>query len=310
MLPRLLAVLLALALLGAPARAEPFTLLLDWFVNPDHAPLIVAKAGGHFARAGLDVEIVEPADPSQPPRLVAAGRGDVAVTYQPIYFMQVKEDLPVQRIGTLVATPLNALITLADGPVRTLADLKGKTVGYSAAGFESVALGTMLASVGLAKEDVTLVNVNFALTPALLSGRVDAIIGAYRNFELTEIELAGRKARAFYVEEHGVPPYDELIYVARLDRAGAPAMRAFLDAVEAATVALLNDPEGSWALAVKAYPRLDDALNRRAWTDTLRRFQASPAAVDPRRYARFGAFMKARGMIETVAPIERYIGAR
>ena len=70
------------ALARAQAQRDQVTLLLDWFVNPDHAPIIVAQEGGHFARAGLDVRIVAPADPNDPPRLVAAKRGDVAVYYQ------------------------------------------------------------------------------------------------------------------------------------------------------------------------------------------------------------------------------------
>ena len=135
---RLLAVLAALALLAAtPVRAaEKLTVLLDWFVNPDHAALVVAREKGFFAKEGLDVTLVEPADPSAPPRLVAAGQGDVAVTYQPNLYTQVKEGLPLVRVGTAIATPLNSLVVLGDGPVKGLADLKGKTIGYSIAGFE------------------------------------------------------------------------------------------------------------------------------------------------------------------------------
>ena len=107
------------------------------------------------------------------------------------------------RVGTLVASPLNSLVTLADGPIQSLEDLDGATVGYSVGGFEDAPLGRMLATVGPRAPDLTLVNVNFALTPALLSGRVDAVIGAFRNFELTQIRLEGREGRAFLPEEHG-----------------------------------------------------------------------------------------------------------
>src|SRR5579885_995668 len=130
---RLRPLLLALAIMigvALPAAAqEKLTVLLDWFINPDHAPLIVAKEAGFFARAGLDVSFVEPADPSAPPRLLAAGQGDIAVTYQPNLYLQVKEGLPVQRVGTLIDTPLNSLVVLADGPVKSITDLKGRTVG-------------------------------------------------------------------------------------------------------------------------------------------------------------------------------------
>ena len=299
---------LGLAIASAPARAaEKLTVLLDWFVNPDHAAIVVAQQGGYFARAGLDVTLIEPADPSAPPRLVAAGQGDIALTYQPSLYEQVKEGLPLLRIGTAIATPLNCLVVLADGPVKSIADLKGRTIGYSIAGFEQALLATMLESAGLKLADVHLVDINFALTPALAEAKVDAVIGAFRNFEVTELQLAGKSARAFYPEDHGVPAYDELIYVVQKDHAGTAANAQFLDAVEAATLFTLNHPSEAWGLFIKAYPKLDDALNRQAWTDTLPRLAASPRAVDFKRYVRFGDYMKARGLIDVVEPVGKYV---
>lgn len=291
----------------AQAQGDKLTVLLDWFVNPDHAPLIVAKEKGFFAAQGLDVDLVPPADPSAPPRLVAAGQGDIAISYQPNLYLQIEQGLPLARFGTVVATPLNSLVVLADGPVKSIADLKGKTVGFSVGGFEDALLGTMLEGAGLKLADVKLVNVNFALSPALIAGRVDAVIGAFRNFEVTQLALEGRKGRAFFPEEHGVPVYDELIYVARRDKATDPRLPKFLDAVEQATVWTLNNPEDAWRLFVKAHPKLDDRLNRQAWIDTLPRFAHAPAALDRRRYERFARFMQARGLIREARPVDAYV---
>lgn len=288
------------------ARPDKLTVLLDWFVNPDHAGLVIAREKGFFAAAGLDVTLVEPADPSAPPRLVAAGEGDIALSYQPNLYQQVAEGLPVTRVGAAIATPLNSLVVLADGPVKSIADLKGRTVGYSIAGFEEALLATMLESAGLKLSDVKLVNVNFALTPALMAGQVDAVIGAYRNFELTELALAGKPGRAFFPEDHGVPAYDELIFEVRQDKVADPRLRRFLDAVEAATTWTLNHPEEAWALFSKTDPKLDDALNKQAFADTLRRLSATPAALDPVRYRRFADYMKARGLIPQAEPVSRY----
>lgn len=305
-----LAVALSLMLPLAPAKAaDKLTVLLDWYVNPDHAPLILAKEKGYFDTHGLDVTLVPPADPSAPPRLVAAGQAEIAVSYQPSLYLSVKEGLPLARFGTLVSTPLTALVALKEGPVKSIADLKGKTVGYSVAGFEDALLGTMLKSAGLAPGDVEMINVNFALTPALMSGKVDAVIGAYRNFELTQIRLEGKEGIAFFPEEHGVPVFDELIYVAHRDKLGDPRLKRFLAAVEEATIYLLNHPEEAWQVFVKANPKLDDELNRTAWTDTLRRFSHAPAALDSERYARFGEFMKSHGLIDKVEPVSTYAPA-
>ena len=205
-LARCVVLALAVWLMSGQVRAEPLSVMLDWFVNPDHATLFVALEKGYFAAQGLEVTFIAPADPNDPPKLVAAGKADIAVSYQPQLHMHVDRGLPLKRIGTLVATPLNSLVVLADGPVQSIADLKGARIGFSVGGFEDALLKAMLARHGLALEDVVLVNVNFSLSPALISGQVDAVIGAFRNFELNQMDLVGRPGRAFYVEEEGVRP--------------------------------------------------------------------------------------------------------
>ncbi len=299
---------LALAALGcAPASAaDKLTVLLEWFVNPDHVPLVVAREKGFFAAQGLEVDLVPPADPSAPPRLLAAGQADVAVHYQPNLMLDLKAGLPLVRFGTLVETPLNTVMVQADGPIRSLADLKGRKIGYSVAGIEEAVLSAMLGSAGLGLSDVELVNVNFALSASLLSGNVDATIGAYRNFELTQMRLEGHEGRAFFPEENGVPAYDELILVTRRDEIDDPRLPRFLAAVEDAAIFSTNHPDEALALFLKAYPDLDDELNRRAFADTLPRFAKRPAALDAGRYERFAAFMRDKGLLDTLPPLSDY----
>ena len=307
-LSKALAALILTAVLALPgaAKAEKLTVLLDWFINPDHATLIIAEKKGFFAEAGLEVEMIEPANPNDPPRLVAAGRADLAVSYQPQLHIQVDQGLPLTRVATLVATPLTTLLALEGGPVETVADLKGRKVGFSVGGFEDAVLGAMLENAGLKLDDVELINVNFSLSPALLTGQVDAVIGAYRNFELNQLEIEGYQGRAFYPEEHGVPAYDELIVVARNDTLEDPRIAAFIGAIERGVQYVINHPEESWEI-FKAYKSgLDDELNRRAWWDTLPRFALRPAALDQGRYERFAAFLQRRGLVEPQPPLATY----
>jgi putative hydroxymethylpyrimidine transport system substrate-binding protein len=301
---KLIPAALALALAAAPATAaDKMTVLLDWFVNPDHGPLIVAREKGYFAAEGLEVNLIAPADPNDPPKLVAAGKADLAVSYQPQLHLQVAEGLPLVRVGTLVATPLNALVVLKDGPVKAIADLKGRKVGFSVGGFEDALLGVMLEKHGLALTDVELVNVNFSLSPSLIAGQVDAVIGAFRNFELNQMDIVDRPGLAFYPEEEGVPAYDELILVANKANVASPLIPRFLAAVERATQYMINHPDEAWDVFKATSKDLDDELNKRAWRDTLPRFALSPAALDHGRYARFAAFLKDRGMIKQAMPV-------
>ncbi|MDH3228316.1 MAG: ABC transporter substrate-binding protein [Alphaproteobacteria bacterium] len=306
----LTALLLAALLVAgsAPATAkERLTVLLDWFVNPDHGPLIVAQEKGMFEAAGLSVSLIEPADPNLPPKLVAAGKAELAISYQPQLHMLVAEGLPLVRVATLVATPLNSLVALRDGPVKGIADLKGRKVGYSIGGFEDALLGRMLETHGLTLKDVELVNVNFALSPALMSGQVDAVIGAFRNFELNQLDLEKRPGRAFYPEEEGVPAYDELIVVTNRALLTSDAIARFVKVLEAATQYIVNHPDEAWEVFRASAPKkLDNELNRRAWRDTVARFALRPAALDRGRYVRFGAFLRQRGLVETLPKVETY----
>jgi putative hydroxymethylpyrimidine transport system substrate-binding protein len=302
-----LIILASLLLFATTAQAEKLTVLLDWFVNPDHAPLFVAQEKGFFKARGLDVEFIAPSNPNDPPKLVAAGQADIAVSYQHQHQVQVAEGLPLTRIATLVATPLNSLVVLKDGPIKTIADLKGKTVGYSVGGFETAILKAMLAKEGLTLDDVKLVNVNFSLSPSLFTGQTDAVIGAFRNFELNQMDIEGRPGRAFFVEEHGVPSYDELILVAASKNTADPRLRRFVDALEEGVQFLVNHPEESWKLFVSGdRASLDDELNRRAWRDTLPRFALRPGALDRARYMRFTEFLQREKLVTTMPPLESW----
>ena len=308
---KLTLVLVAFAVLLLPCQragaADKLTVILDWFVNPDHAPLYVALEKGFFKDRGLEVELIAPSNPSDPAKLVAAGKADIAVSYQHQHQMQVDQGLPLVRIATLIATPLNSLVVLADGPIKNIADLKGKTIGYSVGGFETVLLKVMLARAGLTLDDVKLVNVNFSLSPALFTGQADATIGAFRNFELNQMDIEKRPGRAFLVEEHGVPSYDELILVAGSKNLADPRLRRFVDALEEGVQYLVNHPDESWRLFVShGRENLDDELNRRAWRDTLPRFALRPGALDRNRYLRFARFLEGEKIVSRVPPLDTW----
>ena len=276
---------------------EKITLLLDWFINPDHGPVIIANEKGIFKEEGLEVEIIPPANPADPPKLVAAGKADIAISYQPQLHMQVHEGLPLVRVGTLVATPLNCLLVLKDGPIKKLSDLKNKKIGYSISGMEQALLSAILKKANVDKNEVEYINVNWSLSPALMSKQVDAVIGAYRNFELNQMEIEGVEGKCFYIEEEGVPPYDELIFIVNNQNINKKILIKFLSAIEKATQYIINHPEESWEIFANSSKELNNELNRKAWFDTIPRFALRPAALDKGRYNRFEEFLYVEGLI-------------
>ncbi|MDV5167708.1 ABC transporter substrate-binding protein [Photobacterium rosenbergii] len=298
---------LMLASFSASAE-EKVTLMLDWFVNPNHGPIILAKEKGWFAEQGLDVQIQEPADPSVPDKLVAAGRIDLAVSYQSTLISSTAAELPLVRSATLISGPLNSLIVLDKSGIKSLADLKGKNIGVAIGGNEDATIGTMLRSEGVDMDTVKIINVGWALSSSLASGKVDAIWGGLRNFELNQLAIEGYDATAFYPEEHGVPPYDELIFVANKNKYNPDTINKFNTAIEKATVYLINHPEQAWKEFVAYSPdTLNNDLNRRAWEDTLTRFALRPGAVELKRYDEYAEFMKQHNIIKTLPQAKDYV---
>ena len=298
--------LLTLSLNFAYAKTEKLTIGLDWFINPDHAPLIIAEKRGYFKEMGLEVEMIEPADPNDPPKLVAAGKLDLAISYQPQLHIQVDQGLPVVRVGTLVSVPLNALVVLKNGPIKSIADLKGKKVGFSVGGFEEALLSGMLEKYNLKMSDIELININFSLSPALIAKKVDAVIGAFRNFELNQMDIVGHPGRAFYPEEHGVPIYEELIYISNINNRNNPIFDKFFKAIQKATLTMINDPISSWQDFSSYRKGLDDELNKRAFKDTISRFALRPQAHDLKTYKEFASFLKDKGIIKKSIKVDTY----
>ena len=286
--------------------ADRITVILDWFVNANHESLFAAEYCGDYARAGLDVRFIPPADTTSPPRLVAAGEADLAVSYQTELPFMAQQGLPVMRVGTIMDQPLNVLITLPGNNIRRLADLKGRRVGVSVGAGEAALLDGMLASAGLRPDAVTRVEVNFQIEQALMTHSVDAVMGGMRNYELLDLRQKGLAPIAFLPEQHGVPPYDELVLVASRSHAGDPKIARFLAALRAGTACLLKAPDVVWRRFVAAHPDLDTELNKAAWTASLPALARDPALLDVKRYEAFQRFLVARGALTHPVPVEQY----
>jgi putative hydroxymethylpyrimidine transport system substrate-binding protein len=304
---RLALTVTALAACRPALAADKLTVLLDWFVNPNHAPLIVAQEIGAYQRAGLDVEFVPPADPTMPPRLVAARHGDIAVDYQPQLYLQVANGLPLMRIGVILDRTLQTLVTIEGDGIATIPDLKGKRIGYNEVGgaVNLAEISQILATGNLTMHDVTLINVGTALSTSLLTHRVDAI-GVDRNFESFEIADKGAKPIGFDYEKYGVPQFDDLILVVNKDTVHDPRYPRFLAAVKEGAAYIAAHPDDSWKLFIHAYPDLDDKLNHDAWFFTIPYFAADPAALDTEKYARVGAFLVQEKVIAAMPPLDSF----
>jgi putative hydroxymethylpyrimidine transport system substrate-binding protein len=287
-----------------PRGSKHVELMLDYFPNADHAGIYAAQAGGHFEQAGLDVAIRQPPDPAAPIKQLAAGRVDLAISYEPEVLRARDQGLPVVSVGAIVQKPLTSIISLPEAKIRGPGDLEGKTVGTAGIDYQSAYLRTILLEAGVPPRTVKERNVGFSLTPALLTGRVDAVLGAFWNYEGTELRLKGKRPRIIRMDEAGVPTYNELVLVAneRSLKRNAETIRAFIGALFRGTRDLREDPDEAIDGLLEANPDLDPELQRAVVKVTLPLFfppQGRPFGwQDPQQWDAFSAWMKDNRLLE------------
>ncbi len=290
-----------------PTGSKRVELMLDYFPNADHAGIYAAQAAGHFEQAGLDVAIRQPPDPAAPIKQVAAGRVDLAISYEPEVLRARDLGLNVVSVGAIVQKPLTSIISLPEAKIRDPADLRGKTVGTAGIDYQSAYLQTILADAGVPANSVRERNVGFAFSPALITGKIDAALGAFWNYEGTELRLRGKKPRIIRVEDAGVPTYNELVLVANEDalERDASKIRAFIGAVSRGTRDLRADPDAAIDGLLEANPDLDPELQRAVVEVTLPLF-FPPAGKpfgwqSPPQWDAFAAWMEDSQLLENPA---------
>jgi putative hydroxymethylpyrimidine transport system substrate-binding protein len=247
---------------GGGAESEPISLTLDFYPNADHAGIYMAQKLGYFEDAGLDLTIQTPSDPAAPIKQVAAGRTDLAISYEPEVILAHEKGLDVVAVGALVDTPLTSMIWLKSSKIRGIPDLRGKTIATAGIPYQDAYLKTILARAGMAPSDVKTVNVGYGLLPALIGGQAQAMLGGFRNVEGVDLRLRGKEPVVTPVDDLGVPTYDELVLVAqrqRLEEDPQP-VRLFLAALARGTTAAAANPQAATEALTAANPDLDPKL--------------------------------------------------
>jgi putative hydroxymethylpyrimidine transport system substrate-binding protein len=286
-----------------PSGQVPFELMLDFYPNADHAAIYAAKAAGYFRQAGLDVKIRTPNDPSIPIKEVAAGRVDLAISYEPELLRARDQGTHVIAVGALVREPLTSIISLDKPAITRAAQLAGKKVGTAGIDYQSAYLKTILAHAHVRPSSVKEQNVGFNLVPALVTHRVDAILGGYWNYEGVQLRLAKRHPHILRLEQLGVPTYDELVLVANadgLDQEGTK-IRRFIGALARGAKDLRSHPNQAIEGLLKDNADLDPRLQRASVKVTLPAF-LPPAGKpygwqDPAQWAAFAAWMHRNGIL-------------
>ena len=275
---------------GGGKGSDQVELMLDFFPNADHAGIYAAQEGGAFRSRDLDVAIRSPSDPSAPLKLVAAGKVDFAISYEPEVLRARDKGAGVVAVAALVRVPLTSIISLPRAGIEKPSDLRGKTVGTAGIDYQSAYLKAIAPG---ARER----NVGFDFGPALIAGKVDATLGAFWNYEGVQLRQKGRDPQIIRIEEAGVPTYDELVVIASDEtvRERPDVVRRFLGGLADGTRELARDPEQGIDPLLEANPDLEPKLQRAVVRATLPYFLPEPGRpygfMEPREWVRFARFM-------------------
>lgn len=293
---------------------EPFELALDWFPNPDHAGIYQALARGYFDDAGLDVRPQVPSDPAAPIKQVAAGRVDLAISYEPEVMLARDEGLDVVAVAALAHEPLTSLVSLGRGGIRNPRQLDGKRVATAGIPYQAAYLRAILEQAGLAEDDVNQVDVGLNLLSPLIAGRVDAVLGMFWNIEGVQLRQRGENPTVVPVDELGIPTYDELVLVASGDRVDEEpeAIRLFLAALERGTRDAADNPAAATTALLEANDDLVPRLTRAQVNRTLpvllpRGRDAQYGFMEPEQWREFAGFMVDEDLIDEQPPTDEVL---
>lgn len=290
---------------GGNPPAERLDLVLDYFPNADHAGIYAAIAGGDLRASGIDLRLQTPSDPAAPLKLVAAGRADFAISYEPEVMLARDKGVKVVSVAALVQKPLTSIMAIKGSGVRRVEDLRGKKVGTAGIPYQQAYLETVLREAGVPTSSVEVVNVGFNLVPAMLSKRVDATLGAFWNYEGTELERRKRDPAIIRLEDVGVPEYDELVLVAseKTVKERGPLVRRLIQGLARGHERLRDDPSSGVDPLLQANQDLERGLQEAVVRRTLPLFfpeeRKRPFGwQDPVAWERYGRWMLDNGLIE------------
>ena len=288
------------------AAAAPIRVSLDYFANPNHIPLYVALDNGYFDDEGIEVDIFVPANPSDPVKLAAAQAVEIALTPQINYLIARSEDLPLTAIGALIDHPLGGLLALRDHGIDVLEDLSGKRIGYALAPLEPILWETVFDCAGIDPSGFELINVGFNTVTALITGNVEAI-GAFRNYEVLQLEELGYEPVFFPQEDYCVPTTYEILLVSHPEFISerSEEAAAFLRALVCAIDWTLEHPADALALFFERFPDLDDELNRRSFENTLPLYAVGAHHADDEVWSTMQTYLFENGLIVQEFPIDK-----
>lgn len=279
---------------GAPSGA---TLVLDFTPNAVHSGIYATREQGFYADAGVDLTVRQPGESTDAPKLLEAGRAELAIL--DIHDLGIARERGLDLVGVmpLVQRPLAAVLARADGPVLRPRDLEGRVVGVTGLPSDEAVVDSEVSADGGNPKEVRRVTIGFNAVSSLAAGKVDAATGFW-NAEGLALRRQGVPLRVFKVNRYGAPPYPELILTTSretLER-DPELIDTVVDATRRGYAFAVREPEQALDDLLTAVPGLDraeQAAQLRALGPDLR-----PAPFDPTVLREWSNWDVAHGLLE------------
>lgn len=290
-------------LISKVSALVPIRVALDWFLNPHHAPLIIGKEKGIFARYGIDLEWIPTGGTEEGARQLAVKRVHAALSSHPRHLFHVARGLPLIRIATLIDQPLQVCIQ------RGRSRWKGKRIGFSGSGsgFSFLVVKTALTQQGLTLSDVQAIPQRWGLSYSLLRGHVDIAVDLLKTYDVAYLTRHLSDIKIFTYEELGVPAFDELIVVIHRDDRHNPIWKGFIAALKESINFIRNSPESALHIIQTSYPELTLGQEKSVWTMLTQLFTLEPAYFEEKKYEKLASFVKDSGFLPgPLPPLQDY----
>ena len=254
---------LTLGMTASPVLAqtmEKASLRLKWLTQAQFAGFYVALEKGYYKEEGIDLTI-NPGGPNLlTENLVATGGDTFGLSGgTDSVFAARDKGLPIVCIGVSHQVTPFVFVAHKDGPIKSVADFKGKTVNTWFTGANHV-LSAMLSKVGVSPSDVTIQPQQVSVTP-FVDKQIDVVTATrYNELYVINQRVGADKLQLFVPEDSGVSfPRDTLIVSEKTAKEKPELVEKFLRAsIKGWKEAFANEKDAI-DIIMKIAPTLDRA---------------------------------------------------
>lgn len=274
------------------------TLLLNWYANPYHTPIFVAKALGYYANEGINLAILETTDPSDVTEIVGLGTVDIGLKAMIHTIAARAKGFPVVSIGTLLDEPPTGLIALKSSSICSFSDIVGKRIGYIGE-FGKLMIEDLAKQAGIDSSSFQSVRVGMNVTDAIRRGVIDAGIG-FINFQKVELEALGETVmlRLDQLAGLGCCCFCSIQFITheKILNNEPELIRKFMLATQRGAAFTTENPESAFEILCETKPQLRTGLYKNIFIRTLPFFSRSLMNVD-RDWRKVERYTKHLGII-------------